>query len=137
MRDFPVLEDYIIHIVMSSPEGHAGEIRHVFRAENGMGVQTPVGFFMAFIGELSEIRPAHWEIQLFLRSDVEYDIDQKKCRIVPAGGTHRYGCHPELPKNLGNALIQHGFCEEPIALSVSDYRNSAFVEFGNTWADDD
>lgn len=138
MPSFNVLEDYVVHVLMSTLEGHGGEIRHIFPTKDGTGVQTPVGFFMAFIAEPSEIRPRHWEVQLFLRADVQYDLRQKRCRIVTSNRTDsEMVYHPDLPRNLGNALIEHGFCPQPIALSVNLFRETAFVEFGKTWAEDD
>lgn len=138
MPSFYVLEDYVVNIVMSVPDGHGGEIRHVFPTEAGTGVQTPVGFFMAFIAEPSEIRPTHWEVQLFLRADVRYDLRQKRCEVVTSNRTgSELAYHPDLPAKLGSTLIQHGLCREPIALLVSLCRQTAFMEFGKTWAEDD
>ena len=138
MPPFNVLEDYVVRIVMSSPEGHSGEIWHVFPTKDETGVRTRVGFFMAFIAEPSEIRPTHWEVQLFLRSDVRYDPSRK---ISEAGAVRHLNTkvhyHSELPAKLGEALIEHNFCDEPIALSVSLYQNTDFIEFGKTWLDDD
>ena len=137
MSPFNVLEDYVVHVVTSAPDGLAGAIRHVFPTKDGTGVQTPVGYFMAFIGEPSEMRPIHWEVRVFFRADIRYDLARKRCE---RGASNRrdsdIAYHPDLPRNLGTALIDRGFCSEPIALSISLYQNADFVEFGRTWADD-
>ena len=133
-----VLEDYLVLIASDTASGGIGYVRHVVRREGGGSTETPVGFFFACVAELSDIRPYHWELQIFLSAGVHYDVEHRISQPVAPDAPQPEPPHyaAELPEAIGRFVLDHTHCEEPMALLVNHYRGVDVLEFGETWLDE-
>lgn len=132
MRTFTVLDEYAVIMAATSPEGLCGYIHHV------AGRITPVGYFMAYIEEASEIRLQHWSVHVFFRMGLRYDEETRTTDIVVDSLSPKWlGWHPGLPEAIGNLLLRETACCEPMALQVDRFQQRGGVGFGTTWIEDD
>lgn len=139
MKTIKVLNDYFVELFADTATGVCGSIWHVAPAANGAGKRTPVGYFQCAQIQPSECRPCHWELQMFLRSDIRYNVRQQWTEVDIEGRTTSNSPHYHqlLPRTAAEVLAQSTCCKEPIAVTVSVFNNVETLELGSTWIDDD
>lgn len=59
----------------------AAEIFHWRKKEKGANI-TPIGHLIAIMEPYSEPFLPHWSVQLFLRTDIKYDINTSETIVV-------------------------------------------------------
>jgi hypothetical protein len=88
------------------------------RNDFGGSLETPIAHFVAYVEEAWECQPRRWEVNLFFRIDAEFDL-----RAVP--------------KALGEWLIGHSACTEPMVLNIHQAKNTDHLSFGKSWLEDE
>jgi hypothetical protein len=138
-------------------DGLVGHIDHVNRnGEHGFGcVSTPLGHLAAHIhAGAPELFRSHWSISLFLRSDVRYEQASHTTTVV-ASPERQAGqnqsllqklltlrdrslpfYHPDLPREIGRALLDAKFCHQPASVTVHHFDGGPFLHFGQVYDDE-
>lgn len=138
MKTIKVLNDYLLELFADAATGVSGSIWHIAFFDHGAGgVHTPVGYFLGGLIQPSELRPLHWDLQLFLRSDIRYDERQQQTHVGRSTLSHLPRFHRLLPEETANALTQATCCKEPISVTVSILEHFSCNQIGNTWIEDD
>jgi hypothetical protein len=148
--------EYALILDHSGADGLVGHIDHVNRnGQHGFGcVSTPVAHLAAHIHPgAPELFRSHWSIALFFRSDVRYEQAHHTTTVVASperqAGKNRALLqrlvtlrdsslpfyHPDLPQEVGRALIDAKFCHEPASVAVHHYDSGPFVHFGQIYDD--
>jgi hypothetical protein len=149
--------EYALVLDHCGAEGLVGHIDHVDRkGKDGFGcVSTPVGHVAAHIHLGSpELFRSHWSITLFFRSDVRYEQTSHTTTVVASperqAGPNRSLLqkllslrdsplpfyHPDLPREIGRALLAAKFCHEPASVTVHHYESGPFLHFGQVYDND-
>ncbi|MCD4713424.1 MAG: hypothetical protein K8R73_09100 [Clostridiales bacterium] len=125
---------------------------HKRNVYNGVNI-TPVGHLICSKEPGSELFAPHYAIQLFIRSDVRYDIKHSETIVVsnPTGqagpnktlfkyltqvkesGLPCY--HEKLPDEILKYMIEMNYCAEPIGMNIYHYSTGGFRELGQLWED--
>lgn len=112
-----LLPDFLLFVRDITSTGCSGYIHHVVRNEFGGSLETPTAHFVAYIEEATENQPRRWEVNLFLRNDVDLDTGA-------------------VPRALGEWLLKHSACIEPMVFNIHQAKNTDFLSFGDTWLED-
>lgn len=149
--------EYTLVLDHSGANGVIGHIDHLnWNGQHGFGcVSTPVGHLAAHIHRgAPELFRSHWSIAIFFRSDVRYEQESHSTTVVAAPErqagsnqsllqrlvTLRDGplpfYHPDLPHEIGRALIDIKLCHEPASVTVHHYESGPFIHFGQVYDDE-
>ncbi len=130
------------------------EIFHWRKKEIGANI-TPIGHLIATKEPYSEPFLPHWSVQLFLRTDVKYDINTSETIVVsnpkgqagPNKALLKYlqnikisnlpNYHPNLPAEIINYLLHSELCNEPIGMNICHYTYAGLKERGQLWDTED
>jgi hypothetical protein len=151
-QQFDILEgEYVL--VLDHCDAHAivGHIHHVNRkGKDGFGsVEVPIGYLSAHIAPgRPEIYRKHWSIRLFVRSDIRYEQSSQTTTVVASperqAGQNRSLLqrllslrdsslpqhHPELPRAIGQVLLDAQLCQEPMTVQVDHITTESVTAFG-------
>ena len=112
-----LLPNFLLFIRDSTSTGCSGYVHHVEHNASGGSVQTPVAHFVAYIENATDDQPNRWEVNLFMRRDIDFDLSA-------------------IPLPLGEWLLEHSACKKPMDLMIHEANNVDALEFGETWFDD-
>lgn len=136
MKHFDLLQgEYRCIIARHASDILVGHVEHVERDPAGWERSVEVAWLSAHDDLGTELTVRHWCVRLFLDADVRYDSrtstteivsgleegsgdDAELERLIALRDSDLPSCHPDLPRAVGAALIEHGFCTEPVALHL-------------------
>lgn len=152
MNEFVVLDgEYQCLIECRAEDVLVAHINHVRRTPDGVRWSVEVAQMSAHIDVGTEGIFQHWCVRLFLDSDVRYNARDSSTEIVAnpelqAGDNQELlehlislrdsdmpYSHPDLPRAIVGALLEHGFCSEPLALHIHHSISIDIVTFGEVY----
>ena len=153
-QQFEILSgEYLVRPISVADGSFIADVQHVHR-RNGQSIFTSVAYLAAFTHPDADMTHQHWSVRCFADSRIRYEANSKtstllwdvnlqstehseyRKRLEALRDSSLPPVHPDLPQELGAALVRFGWCSEPLHLQVFTATRTFSAEFGKVFHDE-
>ncbi|WP_457098135.1 hypothetical protein [Lysobacter sp. P5_B9] len=154
-QQFEILSgEYFVRPLSFSGVSFIADVQHV-HSRNGQSFFTSMAYLTGFMHPDADMTHPHWSVRLFADSRIRYEAQSKasillwdinlqskensdyRKHLKALRDSNLPPIHPELPQELGSALIRLGWCSEPLHVQVYTATRTSSAEFGEVFHDEE
>ena len=145
--------EYLVRPLSFSEGAFIADVQHVHRRDS-QSFFTSVAYLTGFKHPDADMTHPHWSVRLFADSRIRHEAHSKtstllwdinlqskehsdyRRRLEELRDSNLPPIHPDLPQELGTALVRFGWCSEPLHLQVYTATRTFSAEFGEVFHDE-